>query len=275
MPTSITFAILASLVCSILCFKSTNTAYGEEPQLPVTKRCGRGLVTSVPSGDSLILKNGDTLKLAAIKAPEVWQKNGFYKSWPYAHTSQNALKALLLNQQVSLHCFTTKLDHQNQKMAHVIRAHDGLWIQKILLQEGNAMLYGGAADTVTQHQLFTAEARAIAANKGLWKNGTYSLIKASDDDAFKTGWFQRVIGTIKTVTHVKDRYYLNFGDDWRTDFTVQLSTKLAKKYQMDNIPIPTLNGTEVEVRGFVEWAGGYKIILTGPHQLFISDQQAN
>jgi micrococcal nuclease len=64
-----------------------------------------------------------------------------------------------------------------------------------------------------------------------------------------------------------ERYiYLNFGTDWRTDFTVRVR-HAALAGALGGIDLEGLAGRTVEVRGVVLEAGGPLIELSHPEQL--------
>ena len=61
--------------------------------------------------------------------------------------------------------------------------------------------------------------------------------------------------------------YLNFGPDWRTDFTVRIGSDLARRLASSGLDVATLAGRRIEIRGFVLEAGGPLIELSHPEQM--------
>ncbi|MEX0298672.1 MAG: hypothetical protein AB3N28_06355 [Kordiimonas sp.] len=94
----------------------------------------------------------------------------------------------------------------------------------------------------------------------------YQPVNATGSD-LKPGWFQTVKGTVYSAKKIGKTIYLNFDQDWRTDFTVQLTQKLERKYLKKELSPLSLAGQNIEVRGWVEWSGGPKIILTHTDQM--------
>lgn len=233
----------------------------------LTQKCGHGVVAQVLTGDLIKLVSGEKVKLDSIKAPEYWPKGSPYNSWPNAFAAKKELSNLIERQDITLFCFQKKLDHRGIKHAHVKRSSDDLWIQDALTRSGYAWVFGGTAPVSLMENLREAETDAQSAHKGIWSNSAYAAVPALDLEAIKPGWFQLIKGTVVAVASIRGTYYLNFGSDWREDFTIQLSHKLAEKYASDQLNIASLQGKIVEVRGFVEWAGGPKIIVTDRHQI--------
>ncbi len=70
--------------------------------------------------------------------------------------------------------------------------------------------------------------------------------KPADDLSAWVGTRQLVEGRVRRVSET-DRYvYLNFGIDWRTDFTTRLDRKMIKSAGFD---VTALRGKKLRVRG--------------------------
>ena len=50
---------------------------------------------------------------------------------------------------------------------------------------------------------------------------------------------------------MKNKIYLNFGKNWKTDFTIAVSTSLRKKFAKEGVHVLSLAQTPVRVRGYV------------------------
>ena len=80
--------------------------------------------------------------------------------------------------------------------------------------------------------------------------------------------WQIVGGAVVEAKNRGGRTFLNFGSDWRTDFTVVVSDEYGTL--MDAKP-ETLTGATVEVRGWIEMVNGPSIWLDDPRALRIMD----
>jgi hypothetical protein len=81
--------------------------------------------------------------------------------------------------------------------------------------------------------------------------------------------YEVVEGRIETVAEVRGRTYLNFGRNWRRDFTVTVAGDAAKLFNGQNEGLAGLKGRLVRVRGWIENVNGPSINLTHPEQLEI------
>ena len=80
-----------------------------------------------------------------------------------------------------------------------------------------------------------------------------------------------VAGTVASVGRTKRTTYLNFGAEYRTDFTAMMDNSAVADWEMD---LETLEGVPVRVRGVLEaWNGGL-IRIEHPAQLERGDYRA-
>jgi len=71
------------------------------------------------------------------------------------------------------------------------------------------------------------------------------------------------------VAPTKRYVYLNFGADWRSDFTLRVASNLARSLKKAGLDLEALAGRDVEVRGYVLEAGGPLIELSHREQIRI------
>lgn len=78
------------------------------------------------------------------------------------------------------------------------------------------------------------------------------------------GRFTRIEGTVTRVYHGREATYLNFGADWRDDFSVTIPKRVLRRFAalLDGI-----EGKTVRVRGVVEQENGPMVTLGQPEQL--------
>ena len=81
-----------------------------------------------------------------------------------------------------------------------------------------------------------------------------------------TGRFRIVRGRVLRVARTERHVYLNFGADWRADFTVRVR-RTELKGALTGVDLEGLAGHLVEVRGLVLEAGGPLIELSHPEQI--------
>jgi hypothetical protein len=144
--------------------------------------------------------------------------------------------------------------------------HDDPWLQLTLLQRGLARVNLAPDRPECAEELYAAEARARAAHRGIWAYEAYA-IRHADDLAKDIGTFQIVDGTIKSVGVHDGRIFLDFGPDWRSDFTATIAPKAMKRFRHAGFKPRELAGKHVRVRGWVQSFHGPEIELATPRQL--------
>jgi hypothetical protein len=60
------------------------------------------------------------------------------------------------------------------------------------------------------------------------------------------------------------RTYLNFGQDWHTDFTVEIERKDKAAFASAGIDLGALAAKRIRVRGWIEWRNGPMIRASHP-----------
>jgi hypothetical protein len=108
------------------------------------------------------------------------------------------------------------------------------------------------------------EAQARERKRGIWGLDFYAVI-APEDAARAIGTFQVVEGQVLDAAKVKGRTYLNFGPDWRTNFTVTIPPGTARLFRAMK-PL-ALEGRRIRVRGWLKSYNGPQIEATHPEQI--------
>jgi hypothetical protein len=60
---------------------------------------------------------------------------------------------------------------------------------------------------------------------------------------------------------------LNFGANWRTDFTISLAPKVARLFRREGIEPVAMQGKRIRVRGWLKSFNGPMISATHPEQI--------
>ena len=141
---------------------------------------------------------------------------------------------------------------------------NGNIIQEKLLKNGLAYLI----DTRSSHleNFIKSENFAIKQKKGIWSK---RKIISPNETEKKIYSFQIIQGRVKQATLKKNFLYLNFGEDWRTDFTVGIPKKIIKVFKKKKVDINNLDGKKIRVRGFIEHYYGAFIKIDRFEQLQI------
>ncbi|MBL8630326.1 MAG: thermonuclease family protein [Rhodospirillaceae bacterium] len=232
-----------------------------------------GVVAAVVDGDTVRLKEGRLkdgaadIRLIGMQAPKLPLGRKGFKTWPLADDAKDALEKLVLNRDVTVRFGTVTRDRNGRTLGHLVRS-DGLWIQGEMLRQGMARVYTFPDNRKLAGEMLALEAEARKAKRGIWAHPFYAVRDAaspslSDDK----GTYQIVAGTVKDTAKTKDRIYVNFGDDFRSDFTIAIEKRDWKIFEGSNVDLLALKNKTVEVRGWITMRNGPMIEATHPEQV--------
>lgn len=223
------------------------------------------LVASVVDGDTVVLDHpaGEQVRLVGIQAPKLPLGRPGFRAWPLAEESKKALQDLVLGKRVTLTFGGRRRDRHGRLLAH-LWGEDGAWIQGQMLKRGMARVYSFPDNRARVADMLELETLARAQARGIWGLDFYAVI-APEDAERAIGTFQVVEGRVLDAAKVKGRTYLNFGPDWRTDFTVTIAPGTARLFRaLDPL---ALKGRRIRVRGWLKSYNGPQIEATHPEQI--------
>lgn len=225
-------------------------------------------VVGVPDGATLILANGDKLRLSGIQAPKLFQPDSEGENWPLAEEARDFLAGLAADKAISLAPAPEPRDRHGRLLGQAYLA-GGTWLQHSLVLAGLARAYSFPDNRDCVGDLLKAEAWARVARLGMWADPFYALRDAArpEDILARTGYFEIVEGRVLKADKVGATVYLNFGRYWKKDFTVTLDARAQKLFAADGFDPLTLDGALVRVRGWVEENDGPRIAVTHPEQI--------
>lgn len=155
-------------------------------------------------------------------------------------------------------------------LVHALLANDD-WLQSLLVREGKALVMPvHETHEGRLYQLKLDELGARLKNKGLWAENPI-VCADSAERAFDT--FAIVQGRLVEAANVGGTVYLNFGADYREDFTVKISPKVVRSLpETTRKELNRLTGNQnpdmvVEARGWVFYSGGPMIEIAVGAQL--------
>jgi endonuclease YncB( thermonuclease family) len=232
---------------------------------------GTARIVKIIDGDTVMIDppvNGaNEVRLVGIQAPKIPLGRKNFIAWPLGDESKSALSAIALNQTVRLYARGQKMDRHGRHLAH-LQTTDGVWIQGRMLEIGLARVYSFPDNRSLIDEMLAIERQARQGQLGIWSHAFYK-IRNPIEAAALIGRFEVVEGTVRDVAKVKKRIYLNFGDDWRTDFTLSIEKKFWKLFSVDEQDIMSLEGKMIRVRGWLKEWNGPSIKLTHPEQIEI------
>ncbi len=123
---------------------------------------------------------------------------------------------------------------------------------------------GFAVEVVAE--MLARERNARLARRGIWAHPYYA-VRTPEQAENHVGSFQLVEGWVVDAAIVRRRGYINFGEDWKSDFTIAIKPKDHKQFGEDGADILRLKGRIVRVRGWIKSYNGAMIEATHPVQI--------
>lgn len=209
-------------------------------------------VSDVTGEGALVLVDGHDLCLAGIWFPTAGKDEDISSAW----------QGIVADGTFAYRIEQPSVHDRYGCAAATVEQRDGRSLQEVLVSAGLAVV-----DPITtpedEHMIdwmLTLENRARAAGLGVWadRNATPRTV---DELAGRIGTRQLVEGRVRRTSSNKRFVYLNFGEDWRTDFTARLDRAMLDTMPMD---AADFEGKTLRVRGVLEEARGP--LMTISHQ---------
>lgn len=213
----------------------------------------------VEKNGSVVLSDGRALHLEGIRLPA-----GALDRAPQALAdgALGTLAGLLRRPPLTLTAVPPKEDRYDRVRGQLFGA-DGNWVQLALLKSGLARVAIAPDRTECAAELFAAEAQARAAHAGIWSLPAYA-VRSPDAVGRDVGTFQIVEGKVLNAGLKNGRAYLNFGADWRTDFTVTVAPEDMANFRRTGVDPRAYAGQTIRVRGIVQSMNGPEIEAANP-----------
>ena len=252
-------AALTALCCVFLI---TGFALTQE-----TERITSGLVADVIDGDTLRLSTGREVRLTGIQAPKLPLGRPGFEPWPMAKEAREALLNLALGQTITLHYAGQPEDRYGRLLAQV-ETDNGSWLQREMISRGMARVYSFADNRGSILELLAAEKIARSENRGLWAKPAYTLRSAEPEGLMTDlGTFQIVEDVVRNTARVRGRVFLNFGEDYRTDFTATIAPEDMDVFEAGGFDHGAYENKKIRVRGWLTSFNGPSMELDHPEQI--------
>ncbi len=245
-----------------------NSAHAENvPRLPAgdfseLRRTGMTSVTAVIDPQTVQLEDGTIVRLAGLDFPD------FNPDEPgdFSMTALQILRDMLVGKTVILYQTANpeegRVNRMGQNIAQLERESDKAWVQGTLLSLGLARARTARRNPEMAQEMYDLEQAAMKEKAGIWEK-TAGVLTPEETEAYE-GSFQIVEGRIESVALRQNRIYLNFGKDWKTDFTVSIAPEDKRAFSKQNLDPLQWNGKQVRVRGWIESYNGPYIQITHP-----------
>lgn len=254
---------------ALIAIFTTNAAYAQlgspkNLEFSPLKQTSGGKVAAIIDGLHLTLDDGRVIELSDIIHPE--------SAPEIALQAKQTLEKFFIGKDILFFQTPDKDKGRVNRMGHhlghvVLRDKEtSLWAQDLLLRNGLALTLPGEDAPVMR--LFEAEDSARNDEIGLWAEELRPLFLRTPENAAESmGTFAIVTGTPQAVASVKNNTYLNYGKNWRKDFTVMVSSQMRKQISRDGIDLKSWVKNPVEVRGWIIEENGPMIMIDRTTQL--------
>lgn len=201
-------------------------------------------LAGVVDGDTLRLKDGRTVRVLGINAPEVGRRGAAGEPFSRAASSE-ARSFLQNNPRIRLVPGEERKDRYGRLLAHVYRS-DGASLEEQLLAQGLAF-HTPVPPNLAQADCYAAlESQARVARQGIWSDRGIQPTAAA---SVKEGGYQRVRGQITAVSFRRN-WWIELDDT----FTVVIPPADQGRFTRNDVT--SWQGRRVEIKGWVYAANG-------------------
>jgi len=226
-----------------------------------------GRVKKIIDAHTILLQNSDIIRLTSITISDRGDLGG--QAFLYLQNILPAGTQIMLYQprNAKKGQFNARVNRMGHQLAHVVIKQNNIWVQGSLLSRGLAYVDLSLLSTELFADLYEAESIAMDQKRGMWGDEDHKAIQAADN--VKIGAFQIIEGRVLKVASTRNNIFLNFGENWKEDFTIMITPKLRQKLSREGINLFVLEGQKIRVRGWVRDYNGPLIELDTPEHLQI------
>jgi endonuclease YncB( thermonuclease family) len=222
------------------------------------KRTGVGRVDQVLDGLTILLKDKKIIRLSSLDIPDHAYPDGGVINL----AAKNALEKLLpAGTEVLIYqtrmAKTGRTNRMGQDLAHLVKKEGEIWINGALVRHGYARVMPSDSNPDMTEELYALENEARAKNLALWSGEGWPVL-TPETAAKGIGEYRLVEGTVESAATVKNNLYLNFGKNWKEDFTIMIPPAVRRDMARRGIDAQSLAHTKIRARGYIrDYNGPY------------------
>ena len=213
-------------------------------------------VVQVFDGDTFRISDGRTVRLLGIDTPERGEPGAeVARQWLAVHSLGRDVNLVECNEKDKYGRTLALVEISGRKLNFML-AGEGLAEPMLIPPCANA-----AAETILE-----ASASALGRRAGVYRSPLYdpvSHLRASE----RLGKRSVVFGKVLNIHKGKKAVHLNFGSDWKTDFTAVLFHRGLFRFKALGLDPEDLVGRDVFVLGKIESYYGPQIVVNIPEQI--------
>ena len=242
-----------------------NTHYSDQPHqgaktLKIEPGYSFTQVKKVYDGDTILLANGNKIRLLGINTPEI---EGRYKSVSEAggEAAKQWLKKTILKQKVRVEIDVEKHDKYSRILAHVFTA-DKQHINLELVKNGYASVNIHPPNLKYTAELLAAQKKAEQTQLGIWSHTEYSPKHFSTINRSNYKGWHRIKGKVQSISQTRKYISLTLSDA----FSLKINKKSLELFS----DLGDFIDAEIEVRGWInKQKKRYTIYIRHPSQIVI------
>ena len=233
-------------------------------------------IIEVIDGDTLVLEGATRLRLIGIDTPEIRKKIGsvfIYEPAPFSIEAKEFTRQLAEKRFARIEFDVEKKDKYGRILGYCFIKQDGgeVFLNKELLQAGFAVLYTYPPNVKYVEEFVESQKQARRNRTGLW--GAYEVVPAEEAGDF-IGHIRTVKGKVLSTYNSGKAIFLNFGRDYKTDFTVVIFKNCFEYFHsLDIRPELFYRGKTVKVSGRIREYNGPEIIVNFPLEIEIVQEE--
>lgn len=265
------------IFCSLLFAFFYTPPVGAQESFPTAafndlRGTGQAEIVEVVGPLTLLLSDGQIVRLSGIEVPAGAPASD--ESGPWAVTARNILRDMFLAKRVTVYQTQQKNVGRTNRMGHALvhleRHSDKAWAQGTLLSLGLARVRSTQFNPEMTEQMYLLEAIAREEKIGIWSDDSYAIL-TPETAAEAIGDFGIVEGRVESVALNKNRIYINFGKNWRDDFTVTIAPENKRIFSKAGINPMDWGGKLLRVRGYLKNINGPSIEVDHPEAVEVID----
>ena len=223
-------------------------------------------VIDVIDGDTIKLANGKLLRYIGLDTPELRIKKGgkfIYSPQPFSKEATEFNQKLVANKFITVEFDVERVDRYGRLLGYCFV--DDTFVNARLIEEGFATLYTWPPNIKYVDLLVNSQKKARQEKKGLW--GAYETIHHTQANQY-INQIRTVEGKVVNTYQSPKCVFLNFGSNYRTDFTVVIFNNVLASFHEKGIdPLTFYKGKRIRLSGRIREYNGPEIIVNTPHEI--------
>lgn len=223
----------------------------------------QAVIDHIVHGAHMRTTSGEDVILASVEMPPVLA-NATKAERHYADQAARALAALVLKKSVQLRPIGLKSDRHGRRLVDIQIDPSQSSVRMELVSQGWAYVSPHVRPLQDVADLYVAERQARRERRGMWGSLHLTPLEHSKADR-RIGRFAVIEGTVHSVRRIGSHIYVNFGADWRQDFTLIIRSPARRAFA--ECDPHRLAQRHVRVRGWVQSYYGALIEIHHPQQI--------